>query len=157
MSEPVDPLSYATPSHEAPPRTWLHFVSWRTLLAGYVLVMPLVVVCLLIVPYFEVIFLDFNTKLPWLTLVVLHLSRWVRTDYGWLYLLLLPILVAIVGGTIGLAIQGQPATRRSTERRLLGWGWAALLTGFLLMAMAAILIIAMFLPMVSLVQTVSGP
>jgi type IV pilus assembly protein PilC len=49
-------------------------------------------IMIFVIPKFEQIFLDFNTKLPAITQVLLNVSRWFAQDYGWAYLICFPVV-----------------------------------------------------------------
>ncbi len=49
-------------------------------------------IMIFVIPKFEQIFRDFNTKLPAITEMLLTVSRWFAQDYGWAYLIAFPIV-----------------------------------------------------------------
>lgn len=49
-------------------------------------------IMIFVIPKFEQIFLDFGTKLPGITVMLLDISRWFANDYGWAYILCAPIV-----------------------------------------------------------------
>ncbi len=49
-------------------------------------------IMIFVIPKFEQIFRDFNTKLPAVTEVLLTISRWFAQDYGWAYLIAFPVV-----------------------------------------------------------------
>jgi type IV pilus assembly protein PilC len=53
-------------------------------------------IMIFVVPKFEQIFKDFRVSLPDVTKVLLITSRWFANDYGWAYLLVSPIGIAII-------------------------------------------------------------
>ena len=56
----------------------------------------LLIIFLLVIPRLETVYADFGTKLPWITQLVLTISRFLRTPLGWL-------AAAFVVGEIGRA------------------------------------------------------
>ena len=49
-------------------------------------------IMIFVIPKFEQIFVDFKVELPTITQVLLNISRWFANQYGWLYVLLAPIV-----------------------------------------------------------------
>ncbi len=49
-------------------------------------------IMIFVIPEFEKIFLDFNTKLPGITQLLLSISRWFAEEYGWAYLICFPVV-----------------------------------------------------------------
>jgi type IV pilus assembly protein PilC len=60
-----------------------------------------------VIPKFEQIFKDFGTKLPDVTLVLLAVSRWFATQYGWAYVLVSPIALMLIIKLIRLSEGGK--------------------------------------------------
>src|SRR3954453_7374531 len=52
-------------------------------------------IMIFVIPKFEQIFRDFKTDLPGITQVLLAVSRWFATQYGWAYVLFSPIIFAL--------------------------------------------------------------
>src|SRR5207244_11068977 len=52
-------------------------------------------IMIFVIPKFEQIFKDFKTDLPGITQVLLMVSRWFATQYGWAYVLFAPIGFAL--------------------------------------------------------------
>ncbi len=50
-------------------------------------------IMIFVIPKFEQIFLDFKVALPGITQLLLTISRWFANQYGWLWVLLSPILL----------------------------------------------------------------
>src|SRR3954462_15353779 len=53
-------------------------------------------IMIFVIPKFEQIFKDFKTELPGITKVLLAVSRWFATEYGWAYVLFSPIAFALI-------------------------------------------------------------
>jgi type IV pilus assembly protein PilC len=53
-------------------------------------------IMIFVIPKFEQIFKDFNTKLPFITQLLLDMSNWFAKQYGWAYVLFAPIGIALV-------------------------------------------------------------
>src|SRR5690606_22082474 len=64
-------------------------------------------IMIFVIPEFEKIFLDFNTKLPGITQLLLSISRWFAEEYGWAYLLCSPILFILIVKLIRLSEGGK--------------------------------------------------
>jgi type IV pilus assembly protein PilC len=104
-------------------------------------------VMLVVVPKFEDIFKDFKAELPGMTKWFLSASRWFG-GYGWVLLWLLPILAPIAI----TRLRRRPGYVRSPMP-------LAISISLTVLAIMAILItsyVALMLPMVDLLQTISG-
>jgi type IV pilus assembly protein PilC len=53
-------------------------------------------IMIFVIPKFEQIFKDFKTDLPGITVMLLVISRWFATQYGWAYVLFSPIILAVL-------------------------------------------------------------
>jgi type IV pilus assembly protein PilC len=53
-------------------------------------------IMIFVIPKFEQIFKDFKTDLPEITVILLKVSRWFATQYGWAYVLFSPIVVTVL-------------------------------------------------------------
>lgn len=143
---PPLPLNYATPVARGRVLAWpCH------LLLGAVVSVSLVVlaVSLLIVPRFAAIFKDFKTDLPMVTKLVLSFCWWLGPGWGWCAALLLAMAVVAVGVAIDVIASEVSRVRRYTVT----------MTIVLLLAdvvWAVVAIVAMFAPMLSLMDSVSG-
>lgn len=141
------PLGYAV----APKRG--RILAWPyQLLLSTVVVISLAVLLgsLLIVPLFEGVFRDFKTELPMLTKWLLTLSRWLGPGGGWCLAVLLAMAIVVAG----IVIDATAAEVRWIRR------YAVTMTVLLLLAdvlWAGLVVIATFAPMLSLMQSVSGP
>src|SRR5688572_3545426 len=49
-----------------------------------------------VIPKFEQIFKDFNLNLPDVTVYLLRVSRWFANEYGWLWVMLSPIIIVVI-------------------------------------------------------------
>jgi hypothetical protein len=98
-----------------------------------------------VTPRFETIFRDFGTKLPTITLLLLQGSRVFVNNYGW---------VAVWAAAIGLPFAVAPLRRPERGRRRRSFAIA--ITILLCGATIALGLIALYAPMISLIQSVSG-
>ncbi len=148
-SNPPPALDYATP----PParRQWGPFV-WH-LFNGLTLLAPPVVAMILIVPHFERFFRDFKVELPAPTMLLLKTSRWLSNDFGWVYLLPLPVLLAMLLAwpRIVAATSPGPGARRPSSYRVY-----RLLTLLLLGGFTVFFFLALFRPYVALLEGISS-
>jgi type IV pilus assembly protein PilC len=143
---PPPALPYASPAPSAVRFSLSAFISTGILLA--VIFFTLVFV----VPRFEAIFKDFGTQMPALTIYLLDASRF-AVRFWWLCLTVAIAIPIVCGFIIGLVARGgdaNPSTRFG--RRLSIVGVVLLLLGLYLV----LLVIALFLPMINLIQAVSG-
>src|SRR6266513_5435057 len=53
-------------------------------------------IMIFVIPKFEQIFRDFKTELPGITKLLLAISRWFATQYGWAYVLFSPIAFILI-------------------------------------------------------------
>ena len=99
---------------------------------------------------FRQVFRDFKITLPWPTELALFVSRIVWGDFGWL--LLLPILSAWPLVLLPLIPPPQqPESRRALART------ARPLFLMMIFVTVGFVAIALFAPMIALIQSVSGP
>ena len=99
------------------------------------------------VPRFEEIFRDFGTKLPTPTVVLLNASRFFGMDYGWV---LFWVIAAVVPVLVA-RIRPWPPRHRG-----LGLTVSVIVSGVLIGLTLLAVYVALMLPMVSLIQTVSS-
>jgi len=99
------------------------------------------------VPRFEEIFRDFGTKLPTPTVVLLNASRFFGMDYGWVLFWVIAAVVPVV------VARSRPWPPR---HRGLGLTVSVIVSGVLIGLTLLAVYVALMLPMVSLIQTVSG-
>src|SRR3954462_9896282 len=64
-------------------------------------------IMIFVIPKFEEIFKDFKTELPGITKVLLAVSRWFATEYGWAYVLFSPIAFALIVKLIKISEGGR--------------------------------------------------
>lgn len=64
-------------------------------------------IMIVVIPKFEKIFLDFKTELPGVTKSLLAVSRWFANDYGWAYILLAPVVIALIVRLIKMSEGGR--------------------------------------------------
>ncbi len=145
MSKPP-PLEYARVEPRRPINVLPHITT--ALLTAACIALPMLIV-ILIVPRFEMVFKDFNTELPWITKLVLRISRWAANEYGWV--VVFPLIVAAVLPGVLLDLHSTTGTGARIYRRVM--------VRLLLLAMlilVGIVIFACFMPMISLVESMSG-
>ena len=99
----------------------------------------LLTIFLLVIPRLETVYNDFGTKLPWITQLVLDISRFLRTPLGW-------VAAAFVVGIVALMIAVLPIRGR----------WLRLLILFVLALIVIALGAAVLLPIVNLIENISG-
>src|SRR3984957_3393052 len=66
-------------------------------------------IMIFVIPKFKQIFKDFKTDLPEITVLLLVISRWFATQYGWAYVLFSPIIMAILIKLIRMSEGGKYA------------------------------------------------
>lgn len=64
-------------------------------------------IMIFVIPKFEQIFKDFNTKLPAITEYLIAFSRWFGTEYGWAYLVISPIAFTLIVRLITMSDGGR--------------------------------------------------
>ena len=99
----------------------------------------LAIILLLVIPRFEVIYKDFGVKLPMVTVIILDTSRFLRTPIGWAF----GILIA---GVVGVVFAVLPIKGR----------WLRLLVVTVLALLVIARALALFMPMISLIDSISG-
>lgn len=67
-------------------------------------------IMIFVIPKFEQIFKDFNTKLPGVTVVLLEISRWFADDYGWAWVLFSPIVLYTIYKLVRISEGGRFVT-----------------------------------------------
>lgn len=98
---------------------------------------------------FKEIFRDFGVSLPLPTRVLLELTRTVTRDYNWIALI--PLLAAPIAAVIAVHWQSPGGISPHTARRLARVCWVLISLWILLTALA------LMVPMVTLIESVSGP
>jgi hypothetical protein len=99
---------------------------------------------------FEPVFRDFHTDLPVSTVILLSLSRIFLHDFGWL---IIPLALFVVPLLWAAAF---PPPEDPTQRRI-RHRWLRLAATVFIMLWVLFTVIALFAPMISLIQSVSGP
>jgi len=99
----------------------------------------LLIIFLLIIPRLETAYADFGTKLPWITQLVLDVSRFLRTPLGW-------VAAAFVTFVVALMIAVLPIRGR----------WLRLLILFVLALITIGLGLAVLLPIVNLMENITS-
>ena len=97
-----------------------------------------------VIPRFEQIFKDFKMDLPGPTKLLLAISRWFTNNYGWAV-----SAVACTALAVGLAFLDGRARRR-------GRWFYPLLAALVFVGVVVFVVIALFLPMITLVEGISG-
>jgi type II secretory pathway component PulF len=99
----------------------------------------LLLIFLTVIPRFERVFADFGTKLPLITQIVLDISRFLQTPLGW-------VAAAVIACIVGVTVAVLPIPRR----------WLRLLVIFVLAMVVISLALAVFLPMIELIDNISA-
>ncbi|HYE21142.1 MAG TPA: type II secretion system F family protein, partial [Tepidisphaeraceae bacterium] len=53
-------------------------------------------IMIFVIPKFEQIFVDFKVQLPGITQLLLDISRWFANQYGWLWVILTPVVIVVL-------------------------------------------------------------
>jgi type II secretory pathway component PulF len=120
-----------------------------SLLFGFVYVF-LVAISVFVAPRFEMILQDFKADVPGITVLFLAMCRGIRNYYGWLLLLPLAIGMPIVI----TQLTWRPGSTRQRGMRLLG---TIGITFILFAIFVVFVVLALFLPMVALIDAASAP
>ena len=139
---PLEYGGYAPESRESDVSDWVlaflsPFLSFGTLFGIIALAMVVVI------PRFEQTFRDFRLDLPGPTKVLLSISRWFANDYGWAYSV--AACTALAAGLAFLYVHGRRRGR---------WFYPLIATLLLIGAMVFV-ILALYLPMISIVDGIS--
>lgn len=143
---PPPPLEYERVQPRRPIHAGIHVAIAIHATAYMALPMLLLI---LVVPRFEAVFRDFRTELPWITKLVLYISRWAANEYGWMFVL--PLIVALVVPGLLLDLRGTSEQGLRIYRRV-----ARLLLMLAMLVVSGVIILACFMPMISLIDSVSG-
>jgi type II secretory pathway component PulF len=149
MESPQPTLEYRSP-HSAAARP---VFSVPAFVASGAVVAVLLLDLLVVVPRFGAIFRDFAAPLPGITELLLSVSRFFAGG-AWVVFLVLPV---VIGFLAALLAPAQPAVEPSEGRRRRRT--ISLMYLLMTLAIAAILlvtIVALFMPMIALVNAVSG-
>lgn len=142
--EPADNIALA---YRNPAQDHRRVFSMTAFLVAAIIHFVVVTDLAILVPRFEPIFESFEVKLPLFTGVLLAVSRWFR-DIGWIILLPMPL---VIGFAVGMLTKARPPGAPSRKARL------AAIVILVVGAIVMITAIALFLPMISLIQGVSSP
>jgi type II secretory pathway component PulF len=140
LSQIPSALDYASP--DAPrPKPW---ISVPLVMSLGVVVAAILIPAAFITPHFEQIFHDFKTDLPLITVLLLKTSRWVVNDWGWAYLLPIPVVVPILAASVA-----RGGTRRT--------GLVMVVISLVVAALVLLLTVtALFAPLIVTIQSVSS-
>jgi hypothetical protein len=119
-------------------------------IGAYFVALTLLFMLLFVIPNFEQIFKDFRTDLPALTRLAIGLSHWCANDYGWTWILVMPAILPIAA----TRILWHPRIPQQQWRRTLIWVAVALA---IILLITGGTVLALFLPMTRLTQSVSSP
>ena len=99
----------------------------------------LVLIFLTVIPRLERVYADFGTRLPLITQIVLNISRFLQTPLGW-------VVATVIACIVGVVVAVLPIPRR----------WLRLLVIFLLAVVIIMLALAVLLPMINLMDSISA-
>ena len=99
----------------------------------------LMMIFLLVIPRLERVYADFGTKLPWITQLVLDVSRFLQTPLGW-------VVAAFIAGVVALVVGVLPIPRR----------WLRLLVVLFLAAIVIALGMAVLLPILNMMESLTS-
>jgi type II secretory pathway component PulF len=142
---PQRPLNYSgpvAPSVGVAPASYAQRVAVFSIIrfiASLAVMLILVVIFLFVVPRLEVVYADFGTKLPWITQLVLDVSRFLRTPLGW-------VAAAVIAGIVALTTAFLPISGR----------WLRLLILLVLALVVIGLALAVLLPIVNLMESITS-
>ena len=108
-------------------------------IASMAVMLILVVIFVFVVPRLETVYQDFGTKLPWITMLVLDIGRFLHTPLGW-------VTALLVAGVISVVIAVLPIRGR----------WLRLLILLVLAGVVIGLALAVMLPIMNLMESLSG-
>jgi type II secretory pathway component PulF len=108
-------------------------------IAGIAVMAILLVIFLLIIPRLETVYNDFGTKLPWITQLVLDISRFLHTPLGW-------VAAAVITCIVAVTLAVLPIPRR----------WLRLLITLIMALIVILLALAVLLPMINLMDAISN-
>jgi type II secretory pathway component PulF len=132
------PLDYRTPTE--PEHQGARFSLAMALPVG-LFVLVLFIILMFVIPRLELVYKDFGSKLPLVTMIVLNASRWFRSVWIlWPMLLCLPVVAGLC------APQSKSAQR-----------WLRLLMVVCFAGIVILIALAVFMPLISLTETISNP
>ena len=133
------PLDYRTPTPSERAGSRIGF-SLGMALPVALFVGVLSIILIFVIPRFETIFKDFGTRLPLVTTVVLNFALWFRSAYyAWPIVICLPLLAGLF------------APKSSGAQR-----WLRLLLVLVFGGIVLLVAAALFLPLLSLIDNMSG-
>jgi type II secretory pathway component PulF len=141
------PADYRTPYGHRRPITSISLTA--TLSIGVFVFLTL---SFLVIPHFIKILADFHTDLPGTTKLLLEVSYLVNNYFGWLPLLLLPIVAPIIYTAICNALY-----QIDDIRRLRLTFAVNVFVGISILGSVLLVVFGLFMPIFSLVDAVSGP
>ena len=107
--------------------------------AAMVVMLIVLAIFLTVIPRLERVYADFGTRLPLITQLVLDISRFVRTPLGW-------VVAAVIACIVAVVVAVLPIPRR----------WLRLLVIFIMALVVITLALAVLLPMIDLMDNISG-
>ena len=113
--------------------------SLARLIAALTVMAILLAIFLLIIPRIERVYADFGTKLPWVTQLVLDISRFLQAPLGW-------VTAAVVTCIVAVAMSALPIPRR----------WLRLMVTLIMAIIVILLALAVLLPMIDLMDNIAG-
>ena len=143
MTLPPPTIQYATP----PPVSRRRTFSLTIFLASGASIAVLILLLVFAVPRVESIFADFGTKLPMATQLLLDVSRW-AISWGWIPLCSVPFALALLGPLV-------VPQRAASRREAMLWIAIAVLATFCVMLV--LIVVVLFLPILKLLEAISGP
>jgi len=152
MDNEPTPLDYRAP-HDAPRRP---VFSVAAFLASAAVVAVLLLDLLVIVPRFEEIFRDFGTKLPAITQLLLDVSRVLADSGRWVVLAMMPLAIGFLAPLLGPVRIADDSPTRDRPPRRRHRSMTLVLMSIALCVILAVTIVALALPMLSLINAVSG-
>ena len=142
------PIDYITPG--VPPRRQIF--SFTVFLFSAFFLLFFYGMIYWIIPKFETIFRDFGTKLPGMTQLVLDLARWgVNAPFIMMPAVAVPFVLGFLAPLVAPRQTGPAAA--GSDRRLIV---ALLVLIALLILMLIVVLTILVLPMISLLQNISG-
>jgi len=108
-------------------------------IAAMAVMLILLAIFLIVIPRLESVYADFGTKLPWITQLVLDVSRFLQTPLGW-------VVAAVIAGIVALTVAVLPIPRR----------WLRLLVTLVLALIVISLALAVLLPIMNLMDSISS-
>src|SRR5687768_4258232 len=126
----IGPLAYA------PPRRLFSVLRFTI---SIIVMLILAGIFMLVVPRLESVYMDFGVKLPAVTMIVLDVSRFLRTPLGWFF-------ATLIAAVVGVFFAVLPV----------GGRWLRLLMVTMLALIVLGLALAVLLPFVNLMESLSG-